>query len=201
MTRLALLLATALLLPAVAQTGNTLITANQTIAVAKSALSVAPSREWNKMGARPGRNSETWTIDGDTLNDLTFYGDITDGRPLFREVSKREKPLPVFAASMLLTDMPSLLENSYRVALDTPLITIGKTEPVTFAGQNGIRFAYDFTAQGEDLRRHGEAYATIRDGKLFMITFEAPTLYYFDADIDAARQVVASASLAKPARK
>jgi hypothetical protein len=200
MNRLALLLATTLLASA-ASAGNTLIPANQNIVVAKSALAVAPAREWNKMGARPGRYSETWTIDGDTLNDLTFYGDIPSGRPLFREISKRDKPLPLFSSTMLLTDIPSLLENSYRVALDTPLIAIGKVEPVMFAGHNGVRFAYDFTAQGEDVHRRGEAYATIKDGKLFMITFEAPTLYYFDADIEAARQVVASASLASAGRK
>ncbi len=54
------------------------------VAVAKSGLTVNPDREWNKMGARSGRNSETWTIDGDGLNDVTFYGGIANDSTLFR---------------------------------------------------------------------------------------------------------------------
>lgn len=55
---------------------NTLITAQTPVAVAKSSMTVTPDREWNKMGARPGRNSESWTIDGDGLNEVNFYGGI-----------------------------------------------------------------------------------------------------------------------------
>lgn len=198
MTRRPLLLGltTALLLqvtmPAIA--GNTLIAKDQKVAVAKSLLMVSANREWNKMGARPGRNSETWTLDGDKLNDLTFYGGIADGATMFREVDKRNRPLPRFSSSMLVTDVPSLLENSYRIALGTPLITIDTIEPTTFAGKKGVRFTYSFAEQ-DQLQRKGEAYAAIVSGRLFMITFEAPVLYYFDAGIDAARAITASARL------
>ena len=41
--------------------GNSLVAQGRSVAVAKSPMTVAPDREWNKMGARPGRNSETWT--------------------------------------------------------------------------------------------------------------------------------------------
>ena len=194
MKRLALALALSAIATGAAA-GNSLIVQNQAVAVAKSALTVKPAHEWNKMGARPGRNSETWTLDGDTLNDLTFYGGIEDGRTLFREVDRRGKPLPRFSATILLTDIPSLLENSYRVALGTPLMTIGKVEPAKLAGKKAVRFEYMFVRQGEDVRRRGEGYAVIMQGKLFMITFEAPVLYYFDAGIDNARQVINSATL------
>ena len=189
-------LATALLLSAAvpALAGNTLIAKDQKVAVAKSLLTVSASREWNKMGARPGRNSETWTLDGDKLNDLTFYGGIADGATMFREVDKRNRPLPRFSASMLITDVPTLLENSYRIALATPLMKIDTIEPTSFAGRNGVRFTYSFAEQ-DQLQRKGEAYAAIVGGRLFMITFEAPVLYYFDAGIEAARAVTASARL------
>ncbi|HWI85926.1 MAG TPA: hypothetical protein VNT42_06335 [Sphingomonas sp.] len=180
-----------------AMAGNSLIVENAAVAVAKSGLTVRPDREWNKLGARPGRNSETWTIDGDTLNDLTFYGGIEDGKTLFREVDRHNKPLPRFSATMLLTDIPSLVENSYRIALGTSLMTIDKVEPARLGSRNGIRFEYSFVRQGEDLHRRGEGYATTQGGKLYMITFEAPALYYFDADVGAARQVVASVTLPK----
>lgn len=189
-------LAAALLaVAAPALAGNTLVPPNQSVAVAKSALTVTPAREWNRMGARPGRLSETWTIDGDSLNDLTFYGGIESGHPIFREVDKRNKPLPHFSTTMLLTDVPVLFENSYRIALDTAGMEIGRIEPALFAGRKGVRFAYSFVREGEEVRRQGEAYAAIIDKKLYMISFEAPALHYFDAGIEGARQVVASATL------
>jgi hypothetical protein len=177
------------------QAGNVLMPAGTRIAVAKSTLSVAPDREWNRMGARPGRNSETWTIDGDPLNDLTFYGGIADGKTLFREIDKRNRPLPPFSATMLLTDIPTLFENSYRIALGTPLMTIETVEPAKLAGRDGVHFTYSFTKQGEDVRRRGEATAVIINKSLYMISFEAPVLHYFDAGIASYRQVLGSAAL------
>lgn len=174
--------------------GNTLIAASVKVAVARSVLTVTPDREWNKMGARPGRNSETWTLDGDQLNDLTFYGGIGNDATMFREVSKKNKPLPHFASDMLLTDIPSLLENSYRIALNTSLMTIDSVEPTTFAGQQGIKFTYTFTSQ-DGLRRNGEANAAVISGRLYMITFEAPVIHYFNRDVAAYRQIVASAQI------
>ena len=186
-----LLIATAT--PALA--GNKLIVPGQPVAVAKSTLTVTPTHEWNKLGARPGRSSEEWTLDGDGLNDLTFYGGIESGRALFREVSKKNKPLPRFSSTMLLTDIPALLEQSYRIALDTPLMTVTSVEPATLAGAKAVHFSYSFTRQNEEVQRTGEATAAIIGGKLYMISFEAPVIYYFDRDKANAQAVVASARL------
>jgi hypothetical protein len=175
--------------------GNRLIVPGQPVAVAKSMLTVTPAVEWNKLGARPGRNSETWTFDGDALNDLTFYGGIEPERTLFREVSKRNKPLPRVKATMLVTDIPTLVENSYRIALDTPLFTVEGMQPMAFAGKPGIRFTYSFTRPNEDLPRKGEGRGAMIDGKLYLLTFEAPRLHYFDAGVTSFRQVADSAKL------
>lgn len=175
--------------------GNKLIPAGQRIKVAKSVLSVQPGIEWNKMGARPGRSSETWTLDGDGLNDLTFYGGVESGRPLFREVDKKNRPLPHVSSTMLLTDIPALLENSYRVALQTSAVQIETVEPVQFAGAKGVRFTYSFSSQNETLRRRGEARAAMIGGKLYMITYEAPALHYYDRSYEAFRTVAESARI------
>ncbi len=191
----------ALLLLALALTGaplradNMLVPAGQPIAVARSPMTVTPPIEWNRLGARPGRLSETWTLDGEALNDLTFYGGIARGRALFREVDRRNRPLPRLYATMLITDIPTLLENSYRVALNTPFFTVEGMAPARFLGRPGLRFAYSFTHPGDDLPRRGEARAALVDGKLFMITFEAPRLHYFDHDVAAFRAIADSARL------
>ncbi len=186
----------ALFCAAPAFAGNTLIAQGQSVAVAKSTLTVTPDREWNKMGARPGRVSETWTIDGDGLNDLTFYGGIDNDQTLFREVDKATKPLPHFASNMLLTDVPTLLENSYSIALGTQLMKIDSVEPTTFLGQKGVRFSFTFTRPDEEVRRKGDGSAAIIGGKLYMITFEAPDVYYYQRDLPAYQAIVASGALA-----
>ncbi|MEO7169733.1 MAG: hypothetical protein ABIY39_05085 [Sphingomonas sp.] len=184
--------------PAVA--GNKLIAQGASVAVAKSPLTITPDREWNKMGARPGRNSETWTIDGDGLNDLTFYGGIENDRTLFREIDKRSKPLPRFSSTMLLTDLPVLFENSYSIALSTQLMKIDSVEPTTFLGQKGIHFSYTFSKMNEEVRRKGVASAAIIGGKLFMITFEAPDVFYYERDLPAYRAIIAKATVGASGR-
>ena len=175
--------------------GNKLIPQGQPVLVAKSPLTITPDHEWNKMGARPGRNSETWTLDGDGLNDVTFYGGVVSGKTLFREVSKKNKPLPRFSATMLLTDIPALFENSYSIALNTQLMKVDGVTPTTFLGAKGVHFTYSFSRPDEEVRRKGEASAAIIGGKLYMISFEAPNVYYFDRDIASYRAIVASARL------
>ncbi|MBD3760019.1 hypothetical protein O4H52_16375 [Sphingomonadaceae bacterium G21617-S1] len=177
-----------------AASGNKLISPRTKIAVARSPLMVNPSIEWNKLDARPGRNAETWTLDGDALNDVTFYGGIPAGKTLFAEVDKRNRPLPRVSATMLLTDIPPLFENSYRIALDTPLMNIDSVEPMAFAGSKGVRFTYSFTRQNEEVHRRGEGRAAMIGGKLYMITYEAPILHYFDKSLAAFRQLADSAS-------
>lgn len=164
--------------------GNKLIAPGKSVKVAKSNMTVSPGKEWNKLSARPGRNSETWTKDSPRLNDLSFYGGIQEGKPLFRERDKKNEPLPKFSASMLPTDIVTMFENSYRIALNTPLITIEEVEPSQLSGHDGVRFTYSFVSKDEEVKRKGEAVAAIVKGKLYLIAFEAPQLHYFQRDIE-----------------
>jgi hypothetical protein len=162
------------------------------VTVAKSTLTVTPDQGWSK-GARPGRLSEAWTLDGLTVNELTFYGGILDNTTLFREVDKTNAPLPRFSKTMLLPDVAQLFESSYRVALGTSLMKIDSIEPATFAGQPGFKFTYSFTIQNEEVKRKGEARGAIIADRLYMITFEAPRIHYFDRDLGSFRKIADSA--------
>ncbi len=171
------------------------------VAVGKSELTVTPPIDWNKLPGRIGRNAESWTLDGLPLNDVTFYGGIADNQTLFREVDKKNRPLPRFSATMLMPDVADLLEQSYRVALSTPLFEITSIEPATFAGKPGFRFTYNFTTTGDEVKRQGEAMGAIVDKRLFLATYEAPSLYYFAKDQENFRQLVASAVLGPRKKK
>lgn len=190
-----LLLVVALAAAVPAGASNRLISAGGRVSIARTALTVEPASEWNRLGARPGRNAEVWTLDGDTLNALTFYAAIGEGKTLFRQADRREHPLPPVNRTMLLTDIPTLLENSYRSALDVATMTIDHVEPTPFAGAGGVHFSYTFVRPEEAIHVRGEGFGTLRDGKLYLITYEAPALYYFERSAAAARQVAESARL------
>src|SRR3546814_4858587 len=78
---------------------------NMVVKVAKSAMKVTPARDWNSLSIRPGKKAETWTLDGEQLDDVTFYGGIAPGEPLIRERSKKHKPLPKFTSETLLIEI------------------------------------------------------------------------------------------------
>lgn len=165
----------------------------QAVTVADSALTVTPSRDWNRLDTSIGKQTETWTVDGEQLNDITFFGGIAHGSPLIRERSKKRDPLPKFYATTLLVEVSELLENTYRTYKKSGSFRMMSVEPAAFLGQDGVAFAYEFVDQ-DDLTRRGEARAAIVAGRLYMITFEAPRLHYFakgiadfHALVDAAR--------------
>ncbi len=183
--------ALAIALSSQAHAAGRLKSAGVPVAVARSTMTVTPDQAWNK-GARPGRLSEAWTLDGVAINELTFYGGIFDGKALFREVDKVNAPLPKFSKTMLLPDIAALLETSYRVALGTPLMQIESIEPAPFAGSPGFKFTYSF-AVADEVKRRGVARGAIVADKLYMITYEAPRIHYFDRDIASFEKIAASA--------
>lgn len=164
------------------------------VPVAQSTVTVAPSRDWNRLNGKIGKNTESWTLDGGQLNDVTFYGGIAPGNPLVKERSKKKEPLPKFTATTLVVEVPELLETTYRTYKNLGSFSVTLTEPVKFLGQDGVRFTYVYTDQDE-LTRKGEARAAIIKGKLYMMTFDAPRLHYFDRTIDDFHALVDSATL------
>lgn len=179
--------------PAVA--GPKLMPKNKAVTVAKSGLMVTPTIDWNRMGGRIGRNAESWSLDGLKLNDVTFFAAVANDTTLFRDTKKKTEPLPRFSATMLAPDIAQLFESSYRVAMGTSLMSIDTIEPATFAGKPGFRFGYSFVVQGEEVRRKGEANGAVVDGKLYLVSYEAPVIHYFDRDREAYRALIASARI------
>lgn len=162
------------------------------VQVADEGFVVTPSQDWNRLDGNAGKRTESWTLDGAQLNDLTFYGGIEPGKPLVRERNKKSDPLPKFTTSTLPVEIPELVEGTYRTVKNIANFEVTATEPARFLGSDGISFSYQYL-DGEHLVRKGEARAAIIDGKLYMMTFDAPRLRYFDQSIAEFRRIADSA--------
>lgn len=164
------------------------------VTIADSPLTVTPGRDWNRLDGNIGKHTESWTLDGGQLNDLTFFAGIEPGKPLVRERSKKRKPLPRFGASTLLVEIPELFEATYRAAKQIADFRVTDVQPIRFLGQEGVMFAFEYV-DGDELTRKGEAQAAIVGGRLYMISFDAPRLHYFTRTVEDYRKIVASARL------
>lgn len=187
-------LAAALIVAPSAAFGHSLKKQGEAVQVADSAMTVTPSRDWNRLSGKIGKQTESWTLDGGQLNDLTFFGGIEPGKPLVRERSKKYDPLPKFTVSTLLVEVPELLEGTYRTYKELAAFQVTSANPSKFLGHDAVEFAYEFTDR-DGLTRRGEARAAIIDKKLFMISFDAPRLHYYDRAIADFRELVTSAKL------
>lgn len=192
--RTAVISAAAILILAAPAAAHKLRSSGEAIAVADSGFTVTPGRDWNRLDAKAGKNTETWTLDGEQLNDVTFFGGIEAGKPLVKERDKKRDPLPKFTRSTLLIEIPELLEGTYRTHKQIGAFRLLTTEPLKFLNHDGVSFTYEYV-DADLLTRRGEARASIIDGKLYMITFDAPRLHYFDRGLLDFRALVSSARL------
>ena len=159
---------------AVPALANSLVSPGPRKSIARSTLSAVPDGEWNKLSLRGGRNVEVWTLDGDELNEVTFYGGIEVGKPLLREADKKERPLPRVTPKMLITDIPAILESTYRVQFNISQMSIDAQEPELVGGHKGIRFTYSFVRNDEDVQRKGEAVGRLSEIDFISLPMRLP---------------------------
>lgn len=178
-----------------AQAGWKLAPAQEATQVAKSTLTVTPTVDWNRNSSRPIKQGEVWTLDGTSLNELYFVGGLAAGEPMMRETDKKANPLPKVKATMLPTDIPEFFEGTLRTALGTSVFEIDNVEPATVVGQPGVKFSFSFATQGDALVRKGVASGTMVGGKLYLMSFIAPSIFYFDRDRAKAEALMASSIL------
>ena len=169
--------------------------------VGGGALEVTPTSAWNKLGGFPSVYAQTksptaeyWTADGDGLNLLALHGGLKDGATFFRAVDRKERPMPPFRASMTLPEIPDWVESSLRLRSPNTTVTMGEVRPVSFSGQPGVQFDLSFVDESEVPRRARGA-ATIRDGRLYLIFFEAVAPVYFDRHAAEVDRIIATARI------
>lgn len=178
-----------MLLSAHAAQANSLIGAGEHKGVAKSSIATSSTGEWNKLSRSDGPGTEIWTRDGDNLNKVTFFGGIGSGLPIFKERNKKEAPLPKVTSNMLLPDIPALLEATYRSQYQVNRISIDSQDIAAVNGKQAIRFTYSYMRGEDEVERKGEAVGTLVNNKLYLVTYEAPAIYFFGKDLEDFRRI------------
>jgi hypothetical protein len=193
---LAIAFALTSLMPGAAVADWTVVEAGSEIEVAKGKMSLTPAEKWNKSSSRPSAYGELWTQDGFALNELSFLAAVPNGKTLFHNGQALERPLPKFKADMLLTDLAELFESTNRIVLATSLFEMGTVEPLKLGDHDAVRFRYSYAIENDELKRSGEAVAAIVNGKLYLVNFVAPSIHFFDRDIEKVRALIETVKIA-----
>ena len=187
------LLGACLLLSACA-TGYSLVTPAP-VGVAKNMIKVRPGTAWNKAPATPLDVAweENWTANGPLLDSIGFIGGLPDGQAIAKQRRKDDRKVPVFHANMSPEDLVSMIESYYRIKAGATVFEPGAVQPVTFLGENGLRFDYAYVG-GDEVKRRGRALVAIHQSKLYLMSLDGTDLHYFDAALPDFEAMVASAS-------
>lgn len=175
--------------------GWKLVSHGAAVTVAPGTMQVTPGADWNRSTSHPMKKGETWTLDGETLNELYFVSGLAAGEALYREVDKKNRPLPKLAANAQLTDIPEFFESSNRVLLNTSVFGVNDIAPARLGGHDAVKFDYHYAVQGSTLVRNGIAIGTLVNGQLYLISFTAPAIFYFDRDRAEAEAIMDSAKI------
>ena len=141
-------------------------------------ITILPETTWNKSPWDIGKNTQVWTADGHSLNELIFIGNVKTGEKLFK-ANNKELPMPSFDASMLPNELQDLITSSIKNLMGGKIsINAQNVRPQEFSGNMGFRFNVSFFTE-DGLEKKGDIIMAIKDDQLFAIAFIAAKLHYF----------------------
>lgn len=175
----------------------TLAAAGQPIEVANR-LTVTSPIDWSRHTAG---NSETWTVDGPALQELTFFADVEDGKPLapdsfwlnLQRTTKKEGNPPTFRSSMDALEVADLVRETFdRNGLEKFAFT--NVRPQTFGTVGGFRFDFSFVTQ-KGLQKRGLARGAVVDGMLNIAIYTGTKEYYFERYTGEVEQILSTLNI------
>lgn len=157
-------------------------------------LLVPTDAAWNQLrGATSGTHSAAvWTTEGLAIDQLNFYVGVKDGEALAPSAGKEQRPLN-FKASMQGHEIAALFEALHT--RDGSSYKLDRLEPGAFLGQAGWRVQFTLVRKFDDVKLSGSVWATVRDGRLYAMTFSAPALAFYPRLAPKVEQVASAARL------
>lgn len=188
-TVVAALVASALLVPSpvaaqIGWGGYSLVRANQARSVGDGTMVVTPPREWNRKSTAwvidDVRQVEDWTLNGNTLDSMSFVSGLKGGRYIIRQNRRDAQQVPKFRSDMTAPEIAAMLESFYRVRAGTLEFKTTGLSPRPFMGYPGFQFDFDHLDSDEVWRR-GRAVGAVIDTRLYLILLDGARSHYFSA--------------------
>ena len=151
---------------------------------------------WNQLDGRFGGShaAAIWTTEGLAIDQLNFYVGVKDGDLIAANPGKEQRPL-AFKATMQPHEVVALFEAFY--SRDGSSFKLDKLEATEFLGQRGWRAHYTVVRKLDDVKLSGSAWATVRAGELFAMTFAAPSVGFYARQIGKVEKAAAAARFKK----
>jgi len=164
-------------------------------AVIAERIGVPVDSGWNQFGGQFGGSNAAalWTSEGLAIDQLNFYVGVKDG-DLIAAAAKDQRPL-AFKATMQPHEVVALFEAFYT--RDGSSFKLDKLEATEFLGQRGWRAQYTVVRKVDDVKLTGSAWATLRSGELFALTFTAPSVGFYPRQVAKVEKVAAAARFKK----
>ena len=89
-----------------------------------------------------------------------------------------------------------IIDSMLKSAQGQMTVKVVASKPVKMGGFDAVQVEYNSMA-ADELERKGYVVAAIVDRRLFIIQYEAATMHYFDKDIMAVKDIIASARFRK----
>lgn len=151
-------------------------------AVVGEKIGVPVDSGWNQFGGQFGGSNAValWTTEGLAIDQLNFYVGVKDGALIAANPGKEQRPL-AFKATMQPHEVVALFEAFYT--RDGSSFKLDKLEQTDFLGQRGWRAQYTVVRKIDDVKLSGSAWATVRSGELFALTFTSPSIGFYPRQI------------------
>ena len=157
-------------------------------------FSVDPQIRWASLPSRSG--IDLWTVDGATLEALTFFKGVADGQPLYRggiAGGPDEDKRPKFRAAMTPTDIAELFVDSYAMLQAQKIETTG-LRPAKFGTADGFRFEMTWVTPAGLEMQNLVAGAVVKS-RLYAVAYSGTRVHYFARYRDTVENLLKSVNV------
>lgn len=157
-------------------------------------LLLTVDKPWNQFEQGLGDNTPTWTQEGISVDALRLYVGLKDGALIAPTPAqdKAAKPL-AFKSTMQPAEVVALFEA--LVSRDGSSFQLDRLAPQAFAGGNGFRFDFSSVRKRDEVRLRGIGWGVVRNGELFLMTYTAPRLAFFERHLPSVEAMARSARI------
>lgn len=156
-------------------------------------VSVMPQVKWNQISA--GKQL-IWTQNGPGLDMVRFSMGVKSGSPIYSVPGLPKEMQARFDSKMLPNDVQDLLVTALQKE-GAANVRPGNLTPCPFGATQGFCFDLAFATR-DGLMMKGKAIASQLNGKLNLITFQAPAEYYYENEAPTVTSLFASLTAGHP---